>query len=764
MKMSKRIFVVLLTVAFLVCAFAFTASADAEEVTIANYDYLLDYYEKPVIFALDFSNDNVDYLGSLFSNYISDTSKLTYSVVEDATAPGGKYFNADISSNRPVGATHFYFNWNSVDAVSDFYFDATVSGTNIGKSGPGGLYAPKYRLTVSDTAFTDFSLAASAGQSLLVLDFNSGEVYYTTEVKVNDNVEIHEVKAEYTLTADAWYNISLTYVAGDSCTLTITNYADSEDTITISDVYLPYETIQNVRFGVRASDVRQSNGNRIKVASINAAGGTVRRDLYDTQAAIESGILDLYELYCSEDISIADKIGLCDVTNKLTNDYGFTTDNAEVISAIEALKLGSITLYSDKLASCLDELSTLENYYEKRALVDEYLGYADILSNTDLSPVGDEAATVIEANIASIYGVDQQLVRAASDSANFVGALNGVEEVVTSRDYTILISYYDAASIYGNIDMTYEGVSEAYAYFTAIENKVIDIKYEGDCFIADVQRANDDTLTFVERYNAYCNVGDVLLLNTTYPGVLEAIDLYNNSVVPYMSGIVELADTFIMYVAKADYSTYLSAKQENLDIAAEYMNICEPTYPGVAEAKLLYAEITEYVKNNIAAAKAYIDAVNAMDGLTGDDLLAAIDNAKQLQAAGNVLGVDGVIEANIKLNQTISTLELADKYCTYFISLVNALDKTTDTQALYELICDAKAAEADAATSYAGVTEASAKLAKAIDDFNAKINKVNSIYETATNAAANTAGVGKTANTVADYVIAIVKKFFDDEE
>ena len=87
-----------------------------------------------------------------------------------------------------------------------------------------------------------------------------------------------------------------------------------------------------------------------------------------------------------------------------------------------------------------------------------------------------------------------------------------------------------------------------------------------------------------------------------------------------------------------------------------------------------------------------------------------------------------------------------------------------DTQERYDILLAAKAAEGDADASYAGVSDASAKLNKAIEDFNAQINKVNEIFVTANTAAANTTGAGKTANTVADYVIAIIKKFFDDEE
>ena len=43
---------------------------------------------------------------------------------------------------------------------------------------------------------------------------------------------------------------------------------------------------------------------------------------------------------------------------------------------------------------------------------------------------------------------------------------------------------------------------------------------------------------------------------------------------------------------------------------------------------------------------------------------------------------------------------------------------------------------------YAGVSDASAKLEKAIADFNAQVNAINAEFEKANNVAANTCGVG----------------------
>ena len=230
-----------------------------------------------------------------------------------------------------------------------------------------------------------------------------------------------------------------------------------------------------------------------------------------------------------------------------------------------------------------------------------------------------------------------------------------------------------------------------------------------------------------------------------------------------MSVEISNAENFIKYVKKADYALYISAKQENLDIAKEYMDICQPLFAGVAEAKVLYAEIQSYINEQIANANAYINAVNALDSLSGSALTAAIKNAQDLQDAGNVLGVDGVTEANIKLNQIVASIELRERYCIHFINLVSSLDDAKDASARYAILADAREVEPYADQSYAGVSDASAKLAKAIADFNAAVNAINADFDKAADVAANTCGIGSSDKPVSAHVIAIIKKFFDEE-
>jgi hypothetical protein len=64
--------------------------------------------------------------------------------------------------------------------------------------------------------------------------------------------------------------------------------------------------------------------------------------------------------------------------------------------------------------------------------------------------------------------------------------------------------------------------------------------------------------------------------------------------------------------------------------------------------------------------------------------------------------------------------------------------------------------------AYASVAEASEKLAKAVNDYNGQAALANAEFKKANEVAANTCGIGKGVNPVADHVIALIKKFFED--
>ena len=135
-----------------------------------------------------------------------------------------------------------------------------------------------------------------------------------------------------------------------------------------------------------------------------------------------------------------------------------------------------------------------------------------------------------------------------------------------------------------------------------------------------------------------------------------------------------------------------------------------------------------------------------------------------LQQTGNVIGVEGVTEANIALNNMQSDLELTVGYKTQFANLVSQLLGESDNAAKFDIALDALEAVGNA-EKYEGVDSADkAKLDSAIAEYNAKIAALNAGFAAANDVACNTvsASSGSSSdNASVGMVIAIIKKFFE---
>ncbi len=766
MKMSKRIFIVVLMLALVVSGLAFASSA-AVEVTVDNYDAVLEYYECPVLLNYDFSDPDTQYSDALivYEAQKKTASSLEHFIVTDADAPGGKYLNLAVSPAIPSGSDNVYLNWNVSDDIGEvesFFLNATVSGTKLASG--TFKYNPVVQIVVDNNVAdpADAQTIHEKGTVIATIDFRGGALSYLSVDSEGNQVMKSVDKTEFTVSANSWYEIVLAYNGETgACTISLTDVADPNNSVEVLDACAPYEALKSIRLGVQGTyKGYQSGGNVVKISNLSIAQGSFIRDIANSQTDIENrllGALSLYEASDSEEF----KIDVLKVIDKVFG-YGFVTENSELISKIDSIADERLSLYSAKLAAAVAAHAELNDYYSKRANVDEHIIFANSLKTSDLSSLTEEEQATVLANIDFILDVDAELVAREADSEAFISAMAGFEDVAYSNDYASLKSYYEAVKDLSP-DATYEGVSEYYGYLDFLIESVEDMESRAETFISAVEIASNSRVDFVTRYENYLIAKEDVFDNETYPGITEALAAYNTSVAPYMEQHYTLANNFITYVAKADYSIYISAKQENLDLAAQYKDICHSEFPGVAEAKVLYDEILAYIAEQKVKANAYISAVNALDGLTGDALKAGIERAQELQKDGNVLGVDGVNEANIKLNKIVSEMELYYRYCEHFISLVNSISNVTVAAEKYNLLLEAKAAEPYADSKYPGVAESSETLRKAINAFNIQVDFVNASFEQASEAAVTLSGAGKTANTVSGHVIAIVKKIFDEE-
>lgn len=757
MKMAKRIFIALLVIAVMASSFAFAASAASY--TIEDYSNVLEYFEESTLICYDFTGEDVDYQSGLLLKNLGEVDAALVNSDEF-----GKYLSLCVKE-RSGWATamdsHVYFGWTSDNGVDSFNLDMTVSGS-VNPDAATEKNLPKIVVVVGGEKLEGLEGANNAGVTIASIDYRGGYFTYLKAVTDSEGNEYcGEYRTDFAIEADAWYNVSLTYDSENgNATITVTNCNEAYKTITVTDAYVPYNDVKDIRIGQHGDDNGTARGTEIKFASIQLLSGTYHRDPAEMNADVDAKILAMYELVCGNDATLDEKAAVADIVKDIVA-YGYVSENEDVQNAMAALAKGAPGLYDDKIGECVNGFAGIPTYAEKRALVDECLVYAEFLENLDLTTVDEELAASILANVAALRELDAFLLNVESQTLAFIDAYATVKNT-NIDNYPEAVAALSVLVPYANdVDSTYEGAGEGYSFYERLANSCDKIKTKSDSFIEAVAIASNTELYFNDRAVAFKSLKKLYYDNTTYPGVAEAIEIYN-SIYDEMTATIEKADNFIKYVNKADYADYVTAKQENLELAAQYID-CHLDYSGVAEAQVLYRELLTYVTTQIDNAHAYINAVRLLEKLSGAELTAGIEKAKNLQAAGNVLGVEGVTEANIKLEQIVSAVELDTKYSEYFVRVVKSLDEANGAEAIYAILVEAKAAEAKANQRYEGVGEASEKLEKAINAYNKQVKAANDTFVKANETAAKTCGVGSSVKVIENRVIALVKKFFEEE-
>lgn len=758
MKSTKRIFIALLIVAVILSSL--TVFASAEEYGVQDYVNVLEYFEKSVLFDYDFTGEDVDYSASFIANRpLNRVNQITDELVASDSAPFGKYLSVGIlerTGRVAYSSNHAYLAWSSDEAIDDFNIDMTVSGSLNDTSDEADEHLPKIVVVVGDTKLDGMDNAHASGVTVASVNYRKGCFTYLKAVTGADGVIYgKEVDTDFVIEADAWYTVSLTYDVDRGVSITVTDCSDSEKSITVTDGYIPYESVKDIRIGAHGDDDGSARGSRMNFAKVRLLGGIYHRDVNNMVADVEEKIIGMYELFLDEDAAVGDKIVVCDVV-KAIKSYGFVSENPEVQKVIEDLGIGAVGLYNSKIAYCIANCNSLPTYAEKRVLADESYGFSQTLKTME---VPEDMANEVSVNIMAMESLYASLIHDEEQSLAFIAGVNEIESV-DFDDYGFLKEQVDKLSVY-TPDLTYEGVAEAYDLYSRISDAELEMRTKGEKFISAVGVLTNEELDFNVRADAYREISDSYFDNETYPGITEALAAYV-TVAEDISAEITKADNFIIYVNKASYAVYVTAKQENLDIAKTFID-CNPEYRGVKEAMALYDEVQAFVNQQVKNAKDYIAAVDALRRLTGNALLKGIEKAQSLQEAGNVLGVDGVTEANIALNKVVAEIELEVKYSEYFLGLVAAIYETDDLSERFEAIKAAKAAEADADKWYAGVNEASIQLADAIAEYNEAVRKVNADFESANEVAAKAVGSGCAHNKSAGIVIGVIKRLFDEE-
>ena len=744
MKMTKRIFIGILALAVLVSAFAVSAFAAVDAET---YDDFLEYYTQPTLADWNFEDATVgaierEVFASTYGTTFTGTAQYKTYINGDDT---NKYFTVEKTSTKSANG---FITVVTENPSSGIYIDFDVLGGTLDTN------YPVVHVYVGDTVAN----GVFSGYPFLSMDFASGTVKYLDASLVTDanTAAANKTLEGFTVAHDKWYRVSLHLDPGGSFKLTITDKADPTKTATATDGKSTFSSYKVVNIGADLDDKR----NKVSYSLDNVAitGGTYYRDLAAKQTVVETAVVDLLDYYNT--LTDADaKLKVIDVYSKVVG-YGFTSTKAEVNTALGALAKNAILVYSDATKVGVDAIDATKTYAERLAHITSYAKYADNIP-TDLSVLSADEKAAVEAVVAGYKAEVDALAYNTDQSEKYAAAVATLD--VESTDYEVIKAQYDALSVLVP-DVTY--VTEGGV-------AIADIISTGSAYVLSSGALLESSAAFVESVSNIATGADFnakyanfkiaeanYFENETFPGVAAAVVEYNNLKAEFLA--IEAASLgYIDNVNNADYAIYLSAKKEYLVVADAFLanEKFEETFPGVTEAKALYAELTASIAEKEAAAQAYIAAVAALEGLTGSALQEAINTAKSLQATGNIQGVEGIVEANVALDNAVSAIEIANGRAAQFVTYVNNIKVAATLEERFAAITVARAI-VDTVTDGAGVAEAKTALAAAVTQYNADVKGLNDSFAAVNGVASGVLVAPTTAAGVSTKVVAFIKNLF----
>ena len=781
MKMSKRIFVCLVVLALSVSLFAMVGSAAGNEglkYHVGNHKTVLEYYEEPIIFGYAF--DDLDAVASGYTNdqlvnvNVNNQSLTTISIVDGGS--GDKHLTIKGGAN-PALTTPTYLNWNAAegDEIDDFNLEFDILMKNNMPMGAANLI---FSVFVCDSAVTSTDIVGSTpvGTNLFKFDFNKGNVQY-----YDPAVAGSVTTASAGIAANTEYHVAIEYsVVNSKVSLTVTLASDGSAVYSLTDVALPTEKVGSIRLGSAMLELAFQN--QIDLDNVIASGGSFTRLEENKIPDTERAIADFLTICESDDYTVADKVAVLSTGLALINEHGFVGTTDEAKANVLALNKVGVQLFANKLSECLFTIVEGCPYDQLVEHVTSYKLYADLIP-ADYSFMGDDAAA-ITAVIEKYNAKYNSLEQLKTDSEALIAALSDAELTNTNvRNYGYLKPYYDAVV---NLQpyAGYPGVDDLCNARDVVIERFEALDAKAKAFHANVLAGADTTATFGTRFAAYTAANENYFDDAAYDGI-DAILATYNALKDEMTVAINVCDHFILNVRRAEYSQYLSAKKSALDAASrgayeegttppadnaqlDLINAKYLEYPGITEAIELYNALKTEVATNEAAALAYVAAVNdivaKLDTMTQDQLRAALASAEELQKTGNVIGVDGVTEANIVLNNIKSTFELTEGYMKQFTSVVAKLDAAKTAAERFDLAIEAFAV-INNANKYDGVDSADkAKLDANVSDYNAKIQALNAGFVEANNVACNLVSASSgspTDDSAVGRVIALIKKFYE---
>ncbi len=795
MKLAKKILAVLLAATLLASCFALFSSAQAPTITLDSLDDMLEYHTCNEVYVNEFYDEvefdagvaEVDYPNKQvtdISRYLFNKTYVAAKLALDPDNSSNKILAVKSLGKNYTGMTARYIA-NKTTAISESIvvsFDVKVEDDNA-----QGCYV---QLSANNQMYfkLDLSNAETPAFSYFSYDPNGTLKYPVTRELAGMDPEFNKW---YTITAVMNFSDNLLSVEvferdNPQNKISTGNVKFNLDTKIIKD---SKGNIGPTSVDITLFSTKKDSQTTVYFDNVEMYKGSFVRDTRTPQDTFNKYLVAVDGIANASSTSFDDKLKIADFYEKvfLNEELGILYDpqpDTANYEDVERIKSGAREYVNNKYAAILvSNMNKLASgavgYYDRIDLCDLTTPYVDFLPDDrdellaldGIDENGEDGNVKADDILAAKQTYENELAmreRVKQHSIRFVNLISGFD--YDNDDYAYIKNFIDSLSDCDKCDGTFKyaeevGVTEddpkyKYQYaalaieeYNAIKLAFAEMDANASTFASAVFAMKDEpqkTKGFGALYENYLKASSVFSNGTvheslnidTYPDVYgismrECIDIYYLREA-YVQQRVTECEEFIRLMSAAEASATYRKTLESLDAAVVYIDedinnkSVETEYAGVNEAIAAYYALREKLADDVVNADAYKAAVNAIDiSAPYTKLKASVADALALKEKGDVVGVVGVEEANIKLYEAEFKVKALEGNSETLVASVSSLKDAKTLAERRELIFIATNAAKGAEDSITGVKAAREALLEETAKFNQDVAAANAGFNTA---------------------------------
>ncbi len=772
MKLTKKFFVGIATVALLISCLAISTFAESPALPSAELDDVLEFLRRDI------------YMVETFEGYQDGE----YSFVPSHTPESGKDYFEFVTDN------------DSSASVESSGEDKELVILSTSTSGVGFKMYNEKVASYKDQIVTSFEFktgdkGAKNGANVLLLatlsDYSEDVTLFSANLADDENMYFeyaeYDEKIYSSKKADAVPEIGTAYsveVVYDSINASYSIKVSSGSTVLFSssDTMAKSKSVKSLRLYVCAPE--EAGETKTVIDDVYVYAGSFVRNVVDPQNAIADFLIAIDKYANSSDRTLEEKVAVADLYGSLYEGldgeafYEITDsidDYDEVERIVSSSKAYRNKAYAEALIFHTPNILSQEDYHKKVEYRDEFVKRHYDIFSSDTSAIGSMAgmqedygdATYADAVINAMKGYDEACIvidNIKMYSEDFVRELergydasggNYAEMIARYNRLSLTVSKVDPAYKYSDVDPStkYPLVSDAIAEYKALEAKIAAIEKNVNVFVSavaaldmtqneavsaespyltkDFESLYMNYLTASSVYSHATGTVDINLDPTTYTGLVDHIAKFLEAHA-YVQARIDECDRFISVVRSAETSGYYVTVEEQLNKAALYLDSNKEKslekYEGVAEAIEVYNTLVERLEKNRDDAVSYISAVNEINLDAAYSVLkAAVNKASEFKPDGLINGVDGFKEANVKFAAAEAKVASLEGCSKTLISAVKSLKNATTLSERRHFIFVANSVKDGAEKSISGVNSALADLSSLIAKYNEDVAAANAL-------------------------------------